>query len=256
MFPYRRTIIHFHSAGVTQRALEIPITCLKDLEFEFVDDFSPYVSSRRTSWTDFFRKRIRELMVFSLEKLGFLARLNQEHEFQNVNLWLYQVRGHFTSINLKNNEIRWLIDTLGLSNSLSELTKNVSVHYRLGDLLVLNMKHPIANKRVSLALERVEDSLPTHFYSDSSHEELSQIFREKRPNRAIKVFNLPTVEVIRACVASERFIGTNSKISIWIALFRLMNHGTANTLLPKEMSENLEILSKNLDNRHLIDFYD
>jgi hypothetical protein len=92
----------------------------------------------------------------------------------------------------------------------------------MGDLLSLSTKSITpANKIIDVIIQikKVSKNLNINVYSDSP-----QIAKETLIQAGLtdefQVKDLPTIDVIRACTEADYFIGTGSKVSLWIVNIR------------------------------------
>jgi hypothetical protein len=123
------------------------------------------------------------------------------------------------------------------------------IHYRLGDLLTLEEKSPIPKERLSRVLGNILDLGFADFVVDSDSPEIAvSNIREVLSlsgyidNTKISLFNGSLLEFISTGIEANVFVGTNSKISIWIALFRV-NRSIGMTFLPKEIAVDFHKIS-------------
>jgi len=235
-FPQRKIVVVFHSSGVTARHLEVPQSFLQGSRVTLSNDFQGESKSNGSTAGKSQQNRIKTFIILLLRKLRFLVRLNSEMEFRHIRYWSLEVRGHYTQLSLTENEIDWVISSLGidLKNNLSDDV--FSVHFRLGDLMKLSTKSFIPVERVTRTLLSVPNVNTLSIYSDSSEQEVRMLIADALTPLSFKVSQLPTLQVIKNCVENSYFLGTNSKISLWIALIRCTKSLGKATYLPHEMS--------------------
>lgn len=222
-YPKRTIILVFHSSGVTYRSREIPVDLIKNFTVQNVDDYEGMSIELDHQIAQRLSLSMKALSVALAEKMGLLARLNFEDEYTCLKPWLLEVRGHYTQILLSTKEVTWLFSELGLRHSSQSLNKNslkTALHFRLGDLQRLSMKSYISVKRLSEIVNLLSESHTLSIFSDSSESEVKGILNDDFSGKDVKVFHLPVLQVLQECVLSDCFIGTNSKITMWIAIFR------------------------------------
>ena len=184
-----------------------------------------------------------------------------DKEFKRVRPFVKQFRGHYSNryitprtISAINNSAK---STTGeLISSKDEVSRELSIHYRLGDLLTLPMKKPLDSKRVSNLIQRIcrENNL-SHLLISSDSPEFA--IQNLQLSSFIK-FHLvhgDSFKTIQQLQNSYIFVGTNSKISLWIALIRIYFKEYKDSWMPKEMMGHLV---NNIDNsllRRYIHFY-
>jgi hypothetical protein len=232
-FPTRQIQIYFHSSGVTKRNLEVPKKLLQGFVIVIVDDFT------NASKHDLLKKRlvfsnIRSKVKSLLLKLGLISELNNQLDFESLSKRLVEVRGHYSQIKLKQDEISWLFESLVSPNDRSKFGSKASLHYRLGDLLTLEGKGPVEKDRIIEEIYRLSDVRELLISSDSPPEKINQLLRKLDSGILTIYLNGSTADVISACFHSLVFIGTNSKISYWIAIFRLSLQKEGITRMPTE----------------------
>jgi hypothetical protein len=221
-FPKRRIILILHSAGVTSRSSELAF--IPNLEFEVVtvNDFKErnenqsLKSHKRPISISFLIKKF--LILF-----GFVATANSSSEFNKIKPWIISLRGHYFYRQVSPSFYSYLLSFINSSEEKNVDKKfNISIHYRMGDLLKLKEKSYVPVAKITDELFRVlsqHQNIDLNLYSDSP-KEASDLLKNSGVETAINVHDLPAIEVIRACYKSNYFIGTNSKISLWIVNLR------------------------------------
>ena len=117
----------------------------------------------------------------------------------------------------------------------------IGLHYRLGDLVKLDNKSHIEPEVIStyvLQVAKVNHVTDIHIYSDDLFLARNLLSNELNDSA---FFNEADIWVAKVnLIHSDYFIGTNSIISIWIILFRLLNDPNSWNAIPLSMKENLE----------------
>jgi hypothetical protein len=130
----------------------------------------------------------------------------------------------------------------------------LTIQYRLGDLLNLPEKGFVDSKLLSDIANFIVDKShisKTILLTDSPAEAVQLL---DTSNHNWKVANLSPISTIKLCVDSSEFIGTNSKISFWITVFRaLMNKESHIT---EVFQEKLQILTNQLQSSRFIFYKD
>jgi len=232
-YPFRKIKIVFHSSGVTERLSELPSQFLKDFRSVQKHDFQ--VQIKQTTNLNAVKPlpKVPTIVKTLLKQFGFLSEIESEGEFSNLRWWILATRGHYTNYTLQFEELNYLLEILNLRNS-SESIQGVSIHFRLGDLTNLKSKRYIPVERLKNALLLVKNSIYLRIYSDSNPETVSGIWGMDN-GRCIFFHSEDPIATIRKCVLSEEFIGTNSKLSIIIALCRVHLRKSGHTILPNEI---------------------
>ena len=246
-FPSRRITLCLHESGVTRRNSEVG-GIFKNIEVEEIKDFSQVEAvapEKESNHSAAFKNIFKSLLV----KLKVLLTLDDSTNLNSVRFWTLSIRGHYSYRRISSESINLLLSNLtpgGLERLNAKEFEEVQlgVHYRLGDLLELSTKQPMQVERLSKAVEsRLElnsDKTITVF-SDSPSKALS-LLRKKMPNATIVNKNLPTWETIGVLLNSESFVGTFSKISLWVVVLRYFSSDLRPSYMPIESSENLKQL--------------
>jgi hypothetical protein len=221
-FPKRRITLILHSAGVTYRSSEL--TFIPNLEFDIVtvNDFKPRKENNSIK-SNKMRITISLLLKKFLIFIGFIATANSSTEFNKIKPWIISLRGHYFYRQVTPSFYSYLLSYLNSADEkCSDKKTNISIHYRMGDLLNLEEKSYVPVDKITDVLFRVLNqyqSFDLNLYSDSP-KEASELLKNSGVETAINVHDLPAIEVIRACYKSDYFIGTNSKISLWVVNLR------------------------------------
>lgn len=248
VFTYRAVKLYFHSSGVTQRFREVPDSLLVDLNSSDVFDYAISQDSIESdvNVAKFFRSLTRKL----LQTLGLLASLNTELDFLRIKPWLISVRGHYTGIHLTCREIDDIASLIGIDYQLLE-REIVGMHLRLGDLLSLQNKTYIPSGRIKEIVEGIksQNKKDLHVYSDSKSSEVFNYFAGDLVPQQITAFNLEGIETIQRCVNYEIFVGTNSKLTMWICILRIRSPHPLITFVPHEIENTCHTLLSKIQSR-------
>jgi len=217
-FAVRKIEFVQHTSGVTKRDLEIDTSRFSNITFKTIDDFSQGPTS--LNGNTFFRKILRTILKNCLIFIGFLSKANNDLEFNFTKPWVFSIRGHYSYRTLNEDFYKILVDYFNISfeKNMSFKNSTISVHYRLGDLLSLSEKAPIAVNEVVDSIFRARSKYidsKVLVYSDSP-DKAKDLLIPNLKDSSIHFINRSTLSVINECVSSDYFIGTNSKISIWI----------------------------------------
>ena len=221
-FKRRRISLVFHTSGVSKRLSELNF--IKNLPFEVtqVNDFS---SSTRSEYEiielkeKHFRKILKNVLYFT----RFVCTANTDSEFIKIRPWTLALRGHYSYRTIESSFYDYLLLNLKEKVSDSSVNQNViSIHYRMGDLLQLTNKsvYPVGK-----IVEKVNELTNTNNYSkiivySDSPKNVEDTLISAGLNKDFNVRDIHTIDVICECVSSGYFIGTNSKVSLWIVNIR------------------------------------
>jgi hypothetical protein len=228
-----------HSSGVTRRAPEIEIYSDK---VKFKDDFSasPKVDSLTLNPFEFIKKQVKVMLI----KLGVYAYCNSDAEVISLKRWVLAIRGHYTNRTLSSATISKVYARVKGSSVVidSEFTTNsLSIHYRLGDLETLGYKSPINAERFIGLIEDVMSKNTIekiYVYSDSPDIAIKKL-KALSPSLNLIQRDLPPIDSVIESTQTTFFIGSNSKLSIWITLFRAVQTQSKKSYLPREMKHML-----------------
>jgi hypothetical protein len=251
-FPNRRIKLVLHSSGVTRRESDLDFLRV-ELEVDVVDDFKETFRNLRGSrkiipgW----KLGVSGSLKFILQKLGFLATANDDYEYARIRSWTTDIRGHYSKRTISSeslSQMRMRTERCGKSWFTECLSESINlnvfrIHVRLGDLLTLDTKEPLAFDRIYSAINQYDiiDSVSRTFYVASDSLEIAcKNFLEKYP----RDMQIPVVEdpwsTISVLSRSGIFIGTNSKISVWAAILRFNQDRSSKVSLPEGAMNHLK----------------
>jgi len=236
IYKSRRIIINFHTNGTTRRSWEIPFS-LEEIGLRVIDDYNFSVDSiAPRSGAD------RLIVPFGLkhrfhilfQKMGFIGACDTEEDLASLKPWVVQIRGHYSYLEPTVDEAKDLQELIiSRQSSLSKGRFN-ACHYRLGDLTSLTTKSYISWERLSQTITRIGKENSLVIFSDSSTESLSNLsINLEGLNCTWRTTKI--LDAIEQCIQAENFIGTNSKISVWIAILRIKALNKRYNFLPKEV---------------------
>jgi hypothetical protein len=239
-FPTRKIQLWVHSAGVTKRSLELELS-LDWLEILYVNDFriSSYPTGNSSSKDSFdFRILLKKLLIL----FGFLNPANTDSDFNRIRPWVLSLRGHYSHRVVDAKSLEFLAEILQIDLLDSSCSKSIGIHYRLGDLLTLDSKSAISGKyliRILMGLTKQNETQNIDVYTDSKAEATNRL---RSLEADLNVLSFKTSETIRMLTKYKSFVGTNSKVSIWITLFRLYLDPNLKTYLPESSKEEVSRL--------------
>ena len=218
----RRIVLVLHSSGVTQRLSELSF--IKNLQFKItqVNDFnsSSHNPSDNSSNSKVFtfKSLIKKILVFT----RIICTANTDLEYKKIRPWTLALRGHYFYRTIEPNFYDFLL--LNLNSKITSLNDSgkMAIHYRMGDLLNLDTKSIYPVEKIIEKVNRVttENSYTKIMvYSDSPQEAKTVLVSAGLSKDSI-VRDIETIDVICECVGAGYFIGTNSKISLWIVNIR------------------------------------
>lgn len=237
-FPQRRVAMIFHSSGVTRRDPELPK--LPDVSYSYVDDYRP--KNRATNLEQQNSKKFQVLVKSLLIKLGFVSQCNTAGQWQVLKPWVFSIRGHYSYLPLKLKTLEFVFGLVESNSTKQSGTHDFfGLHLRLGDLLSLatqGNKAPMDPKILANIIKELE-CRNLRIYSDSP----SQVVYEHLKSYNLEyhyveenIFN--TILDLSKC---HFFIGTSSKITIWIVALRSLLKSGKSTI-PSDQLQQVQFL--------------
>jgi hypothetical protein len=254
-YPNKQISIVLHSSGVTKRAPAIDFLGDK-YRIIVKDDFDDKSKNNTTvSKSKLISKQILKIVM---EKSHLVLEGNSTLEQRKIKPWTLVLRGHYSYAEISKNTLKIMAKKIedsiqpGLRDNFKKASY-IGLHYRLGDLVKLDNKSHIKPDLISTyVLQVAKDNHVNdiHVYSDDLV--LARNLLSNKLNDSA-FFNEADIWVaVVNLMHSDYFIGTNSKISVWIILFRLLNDPNSWNAIPLSMKENLEkiwpqiFISKNM----------
>lgn len=236
-----------HSSGVTKRLPEID-SFLNRYKVISIDDFQSSESGEVVKYKLAKRKKVvdfRKLALFS----GLIAECNTDSQFAQIRPWIRQFRGHYSYRTITPKTLHSMNKVLVPTSPFTLLTSTynpstLSLHYRLGDLQSLSNKTYIESQRINSIIDHSirENSIQTLLLSSDSPSEATQKidFLNSESYELIQLQG-DSLALISQLQSSQIFIGTNSKISLWVAIIRAtFPREDYVTWMPFEMRSHLE----------------
>jgi len=248
-YPNREIILIFHTSGVTERPLELNLN-FPSIIVQQVHDFNLNVSSEpRGNHLQIIRSICIRIFKTALKVLGFIIFDDGD---SRVKSWTLQIRSHYSQEEIpKETFLRFLeILKIQIGEFKNDEPKLPAIQYRLGDLVSIADKSPISPDRFSPFLNGLD---AVKVFTDSP--ELVEDLFQEIPNLEICAVNAEPWETILICAQRGEFLGTNSKLSIWIAVIRAICTPELNTWMPKELSGSIKVLLGKEFNELKFEFY-
>jgi hypothetical protein len=221
-YPKRRIKLILHTGGVTKRLPELDFISNIDFEIIQINDF-------RTQDEEFKNKiesnkiRLRRFSIRTLYFFNFIVSANSNLDFDKVRPWTFSTRGHYFNREVSTRFYSYLLKHIQIEKKpLNRSTFEIAIHYRMGDLLNLSTKSITPANKITDIITQIKkgsENLNINVYSDSPQIAKETLFNAGLTDR-FQVNDLPTIGVIRACIDANYFIGTGSKVSLWIVNIR------------------------------------
>jgi hypothetical protein len=218
----RKIILLLHSSGVTQRLSEISF--VKNIQYEIiqVDDFNglSYDQLNKSSRYKFFipKSFIKKILIST----RIVCTGNNDLEYEKIRFWTLVLRGHYSYRTIEPGFYNFLLQELKSKITNLNDPNKIAIHYRIGDLLKLDTKSIYPPEKIVQKVNGVLNNSNYNrisVYSDSP-QEAKTVLVSAGLSKDCVVRDMQTIDVICECVRAGYFIGTNSKISLWIVNIR------------------------------------
>ena len=252
--PAREILLVVHSSGVTFRQLELNFRS-DWLRIEFFNDFkdSTRAGGGEVSISFFGFRNFLKRFLFAL---GFMNSVNTDLELQRLKPWVISVRGHYSHKTIDTDTLRFLAQILDLELLGLESNGRIGVHYRLGDLLTLDSKSFISEKMLVNQLLFLRSTYKLSEIDVVTDSPLAAHDLLKPIGTNLNVFNKETLTTIQQLLNYNIFVGTNSKISIWVTLFRLSADPRSIVFLPSQSREEISRILPTFSSWENLYFFD
>ena len=221
--PNRKITLIHHTSGISKRIFELESILDPRIKLITIDDYkllkhNEIKSNYKIKIKSIFTNKFKIL----LERIRLIINYDQNKNLKRIKPWTIMIRGHYSNTLISKDFYTYCINQL--KNSKTDISSNfLIVHYRLGDLINLSGKSIIAPEdliekiRIVIQQEDVEKIL---IYSDSIEEAKRTLLPLNMMIKEVEFSSEPTIDVVRNSINAKYFIGTNSKVSIWIIKFR------------------------------------
>lgn len=238
--PKRKFALVIHSSGVTRRLSEIEeLSNLVDISF--VDDFVPasiISKERRSLIGSILRRFLKWFLNFTRVVIS-----RDTPEF-TIKPWTRSIRCHYGLVGITRESIETISSYIPGVSKLNDNTDgfSIGIHYRAGDLYK-EKSSSLVNFTVigglvsSIRRKYVSKNLRLVILSDSSVDENS--IRDL--NGIDYTWEIKdTWDTFGSLLSPNCFIGTNSKVSLWVALFRWSLEIPGEMYLPQSLHKQFE----------------
>ena len=245
LYPRKRIILVLHTGGITARNSEIDFLNDK-INLLKVDDYRVGSKDKQSLTTD--SNSMFNFVKVSIKSLAnnFRFVITDDKKVLKVKFWTFSVRCTYTSNILRKQDIVHMADILGIISNSSE-QNFTGVHYRMGDLPTLKPSALVPLDSVSKVINdlvkagTVIDKV--RIYSDSIIEN-SNLQLPKEIDSEWK--SVDTLQTISELSKARYFIGTSSKVSLWVAIFRWALNTPGDVYLPTSIISQFDQLA-NID---------
>ena len=245
LYPRKRIILVLHTGGITARNSEIDFLSNR-INLLKMDDYRA-ASIHKQSRASTSKPKFYFLKVF-IKSLANYFRfvITDDKKVLKVKFWTFSVRCTYTLNILRKQDIVHMADILGITSNSSD-QNFTGVHYRMGDLPTLKPSALVPLDSVSKVINdlvkagAVIDKV--RVYSDSILEN-SNLQLPKEIDSEWK--SVDTLQTISELSKAHYFIGTSSKVSLWVAIFRWALNTPGDVYLPTSIISQFDQLT-NID---------
>jgi hypothetical protein len=220
-----------HTGGITARSSEIDFLSSK-INLLKVDDYRATTNSKHLHNSG-------SKSVFSFIKIyiKFLANyfrfmITDDKKVFKVRFWTYSIRCTYTSNVLRKQDIVHMAGILGIDSNSSE-QNFLGVHYRMGDLPTLKPNALVPLNSISIVVNELIKAgavfNKVKIFSDTIVDNSNLQLPKEIDSAWISV---DTLQTIRDLSKAKYFVGTSSKVSLWVAIFRWALDAPGDVYLP------------------------
>ena len=221
-YPKRRIKLVLHTGGVTKRVSELDFIPNIDFRIIQVNDYrvedKEYGNQVKSN-----EVKLKRFLISFLYYFDFIVSANSNLEFNKVRPWTVSTRGHYFNREVSTDFYKYLLDQIKFEEKPDIRSQfEIKIHYRMGDLLTLTEKSILPADKIIDKISQVKknhNNVKINVYSDSPQVAKETLLRAGLTDE-FKVSNRSTIDVIRECVHANYFIGTSSKVSLWIVNIR------------------------------------
>ena len=233
-FPKKKILLVHHTSGVSRRLFELDSILESEILLKVIDDYKPNQGINQNEN----KKKAKHLLIKTikniLEKLYIFINIDENPEIDKIKPWTIIIRGHYTGRVVSSNFLSYCVEKFA-NHGFHFPTQKIIIHYRLGDLInlpgksILDPKYVIEKIRKIAEIDKSEQIL---VYSDTISEAKKLLSPIENLSNSIQFSDESTFIVMQNAIVAKHFIGTNSKVSIWISKFRKHQN------LPSELLQN------------------
>lgn len=233
-FPARRIILVLHTGGITSRSSEIDFLSNK-INLLKVDDYQSSSSKMKVKNSSF--QSIYSLAKIYIKVLAnfFKFIITDDKKVLQVRSWTISVRCTYTSNVLRKDDIVHMANILGI-NTKSLEQNFLGIHYRMGDLPTLKPESLVPLNSISAVISSL---INTGLIVDMVKVFSDTIMSDSNLKLPDKIncewISVDTLQTIRDLSQAKCFIGTSSKVSLWVAIFRWALDAPGDIYLPNSI---------------------
>jgi len=233
-FPKKKIILVHHTSGVSRRLFELDSILEPDICLKLIDDYKPNQVINQSKNKYALKYLLIKITKNILERLYIFINIDQNPNIDKIKPWTTMIRGHYSKRLISDNFLSDCIEKFTNYN-FHFSSQTLVIHYRLGDLInlanksIIDPNYVIGKIRKIVETDKLEQIL---VYSDTISEAKKLLFPIENLYNFIRFSDESTFTVVQNAISAKHFIGTNSKVSIWISKFRKYQN------IPTELLQN------------------
>lgn len=243
-FPSKNFRLIHHTGGVTRREFELPSSLI--VPHKVIDDFKPgnsVVINKKKKFRNKIIKGLKIALNSFLHKTKIVLSFEDYSDANKIWFGTYQIRGHYSYISLAPKDLRNINEVFKFNEKSNQINNSVVIHYRMGDLVRADISKQVISEEILI-------SVISKLIIDYSGLKV-KLFTEGQPiallNYLIKEqLDFETIVgdpigILKAGLKAKIFLGSNSKLSIWICIFRSFSNSEKNpSFMPNSLKRNVE----------------
>lgn len=257
ILPNRKIQLVFHTDGVTSRHMELDFIP-KNFNYNIVDDYQDDIGSSKKLISDFYF--LRMIIKKLLKSISILVTANDDSQFDKIKPWVLEIRGHYSDRTISEPTLKRIYTyfskaPLNFGYQL-EQSNYVGLHYRLGDLVEKNIKSYISGEVISKLIK--DNTLISNSKIDIFSDSPDVAVKILESNGLVNYYSdtdSKSFDIICKLTQYKFFIGTNSKITIWVVMFRLAIDINSYNFIPKQIESQIRKNIFNVDLANNLIFY-
>jgi hypothetical protein len=233
-FPKKKILLVHHTSGVSRRLFELDSILESNISLKLIDDYQPNQGINQNKNKNVLKYLLIKIIKNILEKLYILINIDQNPDINKIKPWTMIIRGHYSKRLISDKFLSNCVKKFA-NNGLHFPTSTLIIHYRLGDIInlpgksIIKPNYVIEKIRKIAEIDKFEQIL---VYSDTISEAKKLLSPLENLSNSIQFSDESTLTVVQNAIIAKYFIGTNSKVSIWISKFRKHQN------LPTELLQN------------------
>lgn len=251
----RRIKLVLHSSGVTRRDDSDFKELFPKVDYSFVDDYRPKGPQKTQAAASLRNLRywlsnaLKDLLkgILNMTRLIIFSEVKASRDLLP---WTVGVRCTYSNLIVSKAAVAEIDTSLRnwsafkRGQSFSENQFQIICHYRLGDLLDLETKTHISPQNLSLLIRdnfRHSNVSNVLILTENPEFAKTNLIDLLNIEYSIHFSNPGVLAVLWLGTSASFFIGTNSKVSIWISLLRAHNlMNPKSTFLPQQMKHGVQ----------------